>query len=204
MVELNLPEPSSELMNAITSSAPAPLGALDQSSNFDSLFSRVSIYQIKNPKLNNVNIAIGIYFTNEIIKTLGQQEYCKYFPGEDMVFSCLFLRNTRPGIPASLPPHSDKKRLSGLQFPINSGGPNVRTVFYNKFESYNDLNGGDEIYDNLTVDKEYPLNDSKWYGLDTVQYHSVEHIETDRILLSISLINISLPELKKKYNDLII
>ena len=199
MIELNLPPPSTELMDAIKYYAPIkePNPLAVQS---------VPLFKKLNPELEN--IAIGIYFGNPVITEIAEREFNHFFPGENFNYSCSVIKNTNPGVPTCLPPHSDKGRLCGLHFVVDSGGPNVRTVFYDQYRPYTIEDNSTPPrylpYRELKIKDIYAINDPKWTCIDTVQYHSVEHIDHDRILFAISFFELSMFDIKEKYSHLVV
>ena len=91
----------------------------------------------------------------------------------------------------------------GINFYIDLGGDNVSTVFYDKHDPEDDLVGGHNArYEDLTKVSEHFCNDSTWYVFDTRQYHSVENIESTRVMLTISLRGVNAKDIHKVMKNL--
>lgn len=135
----------------------------------------------------NVNCAAGDFFTHPLINAIAKSEFQSYFNCE--IYPTLgIIKNTETNLLASYPPHTDRVRAVGINFYIDLGGSNVETVFYDKHDDPNDKIGGNVCsYNDVKEISKYSFNAFEWYLLDTRQYHSVENIETNRIILSLSL-----------------
>jgi hypothetical protein len=102
-----------------------------------------------------------------------------------------------------LPPHADRARSLALNYYLELGGNDVRTVFYDQTAptfheatnfSYQQVNQIDQ-----------QVFDSAWYAYDVNQVHSVENIEGNRfiLILLISAPYYQLDNLITDYPDLI-
>jgi hypothetical protein len=190
ITEINLPKPSEKLINLIKQVA------AERPTNFAGQASHVAI---QNP---NINCAAGDFFDNPEVTKLTLSEYQRYFYNNITPLVGV-LRNTNPDRPASYAPHSDRVRNVGINFYIDLGGENVSTVFYDKHDPADDLVGGHNArYEDLNKVSESVCNTEGWYVFDTRQYHSVENIETSRIMLTISLRGVSAKDVRNVMKNL--
>ena len=94
-----------------------------------------------------------------------------------------------------------------MNYYFELGGDNVRTVFYKQKQSdvYPDdpTVGSTADYEMLDVHGEYATHTNEWYALNVGHYHSVENIETTRIILSIGMPMLSFDQFKMKYDHLL-
>lgn len=148
------------------------------------------------------NGAACIYHQTPEITELAKQQYSEYFD-EPFEFAVINLKNLDPSRLAYYPPHTDMLRNTTLNYVIDPGGKDVVTVAYTDSTPYDDPAGYMTNYSSKTVERIYKLNEQRWYGVDVKKYHSVERIEHDRFMLSLSFIKTTLDELKAKYPDLI-
>lgn len=176
MLTLNLPIPSNKLIKMIREVAEARTIDL----------SVVSWHQQQQPE--GINCAFGDFFTEKSISSHIRSEYQHFFK-VDMIPIIGIIKNTK-SVPASYAPHSDRVRHVAINFYIDTGGDDVRTVFYDKTDSIDDLLGGHVLsYDNLPdITHQLTFESNKWYLLPTRQYHSVENIEHTRLILSLTYI----------------
>jgi hypothetical protein len=181
---LNLPKPSNELITLIKSIADV------RETNWGSKSAHEAILG------NHVNCAAGDFFEHPSVTTLALLEYDRFFPGKKITPMIGLIRNTKTESTSSYGPHSDRVRTVGINFYIDLGGENVSTVFYDKFDPLDDLVGGhNATYNELTAVEEVFFKNDIWYAFNTKQYHSVENIETTRIMLTLSMVNIPIKNL---------
>ena len=186
--EIDLPKPSKKLAALIKAVAAR------RPTNFGGQAVHIAVQS------DGVNCAAGEFFAHPEVSKLALFEYQSYFYN-NLIPMIGLLRNTRTDVPASYAPHSDRIRHVGINFYIDLGGSNVSTVFYDKYDPEDDLQGGHNArYENLTKVAEHYCNDSTWYMFNTRQYHSVENIETTRVMLSLSLINIDAKDIQLNLN----
>jgi hypothetical protein len=188
--EINLPKPSEKLINLIKTVA------ADRPTNIGGKAVHDAIQE------SYRNNAAGEFFRTEEITQLALSEYQHYFYNNVIPMIGL-LRNTRTDQLAGYAPHSDRIRNVAINFYIDLGGSNVSTVFYDKYDPEDDLVGGyNAKYEDLNKVGEYFCNDSTWYVFNSRQYHSVENIETTRVMLSLSLIGINAEDIHKVMKNL--
>jgi len=99
-------------------------------------------------------------------------------------------------------PYYDYRNIT-LNYYLKQGGNNVETVFYTEEQVDNLSQGLTQDHQNLTVLNKFLLNEDCWYLLDTKRFHSVENIETERRILSLSF-DITYTEFLKEYNHLLL
>jgi hypothetical protein len=99
------------------------------------------------------------------------------------------LRNTKdPSNLACYPIHCDRVRTIAINYYIDLGGSNVETSFYNEYNDPSDIVGGYVLpYSKHKPISKYQTDKDTWYFFNTKQYHSVENIETTRIILSCTM-----------------
>lgn len=134
---------------------------------------------------SHINCAMGDFFTDNTLKKIASNEYKKFFNVE-MIPIVGVIKNIKD-VPASYPPHTDRFRSVALNYYLELGGHNVETVYYDKNEDENDTVGGNVIsYSTLpSVSSVIKFDTEQWYMLPSRQYHSVENIETIRIMFSL-------------------
>lgn len=88
----------------------------------------------------------------------------------------------------TLPPHIDPGRTYGFNYVIEPGGANVITKSYEPREkNIKDLGLGVPIsYNDIICVQEELCSKNKWYSLRVDQVHSVEGLESMRIILNYS------------------
>ncbi len=124
----------------------------------------------------------GIYIKNTVSKEL--EEWCRnniIKEWGDIGFSCI----NGP----CLGPHMDQYRLYTLQYIIDTGGPEVDTVFYDAAHDKVKMLPRFKFncYDDLVATDSYRVTSDTWCLIDGRNIHSVENIKTQRIALQISL-----------------
>jgi hypothetical protein len=136
---------------------------------------------------------------DEILNNLIDLEYQKYFKHK-IVPSLAIIKNVEDRI-ACWPPHSDRTRICALHFYIEEGGENVQTVFYDKLDNYKSGPGTGKIfpYKNLIIDKVYHATMNEWQAFNVRQVHSIENIETTRLILNLSFLDINFFDLVENY-----
>ena len=137
--------------------------------------------------INNVNIVSGSFIYKENLLLQINEEYQSFFKHK-LNSTVGVLENVEPnnlnlGV---YPIHSDKVRHVAMNYFFDLGGSNVETVFYDKFDDLSDTIGGHVLpYGALSPVKNYITETNTWYCFNTKQYHSVENIQTKRIILSV-------------------
>lgn len=86
-------------------------------------------------------------------------------------------------------PHMDRTRFYTLQYVIDTGGPAVDTVFYEANTERLEIEPRLRFksYDDLFETARFRATNHSWWLIDGRQIHSVENIQTTRILLQIGL-----------------
>jgi hypothetical protein len=120
--------------------------------------------------------------------------------------SYVFVLRNKNNIPADFPPHFDAHRKFSLNYIVETGGNNVQTSFYDLQRSENDieLKPKNIPYENLIKTNKYVLSQNKWYLSNTQICHSVENIDSLRIILFILFEeNESFESFKNNYSKLL-
>lgn len=101
------------------------------------------------------------------------------------------LRNTySDGQTACTPPHCDRVRRVAVNYLLAAGGSNVQTVLYKTGRTNIDrTKAQDARYEDLEVDYQVRIPEQAWHAYNVQYYHSVENIETTRLLFSLVLDN---------------
>lgn len=129
-----------------------------------------------------VNSALH-YFDRSLLEEQTQQEYGKFF---NVPITGLIgvMKNTQL-LPACMPPHVDRKRGVALNYYLETGGNNVDTVFYDAIKD-TDIDGAVNYhYDSVSKFGQYRFQKNQWYAYEVSRCHSVENIETSRIIFAI-------------------
>lgn len=115
------------------------------------------------------------------------------------------LSNTQEYSFASSPPHCDRLRYVAINYLLQAGGNNVQTCIYKQPRKLDDLSAAEnERYENLEINAKICIPEKKWHAYDVQFYHSVERIETSRLLLSILVnSNPTVEIFKQKYYALL-
>lgn len=173
--KLSLPKPSEQLMSFVRRYAEM------EPINYSSLKWHNNIQN------NEVNCAAGSFFSVPIITILAKREYQKYFT-KNIIPVVGRITNTDPINVASYPPHIDKQRAIAINFYIDLGGDNVETIFYDTVDPNEIKHEGKVLpYNKVRPTNKFCLPKDNWYILDVTKFHSVENIETSRIILTISI-----------------
>jgi len=192
--KLNLPTPSVHL-----------LGIIDQEiTKFQNTIKNRLDYYSRSKMVNNINSVFQLYNTHNtgIVKELVDLEYAKFFD-TPLHPTLISFQNMHPHRVACFPPHTDHYRNITLNYYIKQGGNNVETVFYNEQQT-KDLNQGlDKKHNDLTIAGKFSLTEDCWYLLDAKRFHSVENIQTDRRILTLSF-SIVYDDFIKKYSQLLL
>jgi hypothetical protein len=182
--KIDLPNPSNELITQVKKYAvEAPIN-----------YSSVEWHKtIQNGK---VNCASGYFFTQPSVTELALTEFAGFFTTKITPMIGV-LSNINDRSVASYPPHTDRTRTMTLNYYIDLGGENVSTVFYTKKDD-TILEPDFKVFTYEQVDPICSLNLSSniWYALNVQKIHSVENINTTRIMLALSLYDCDFNDLK--------
>jgi hypothetical protein len=111
-------------------------------------------------------------------------QYRKYFSKPVRPAIIMFSNKSKDHKFASLVPHCDINRTFSLNYLIKPGGDNVVTTFFKESRENPDLEAIQFLHPSkLTLVGTYMQEPNSWAMLDVQQYHGVENIENDRILL---------------------
>ena len=172
---LNLPPPSISLQQQ----------SVDLVSNWK--YNKSAIDNIQNLVFGSdaINIVLAGQITDDTITQLVQDQYQQYFDVK-LGATLSFFKNER-SYPGCLPPHIHSVRTLALNFYIVTGGNSVATTLFkfkhmqpnSKFFDY-------YHYDDLEFQDHVICNNPTWYAFESSKPHSVENIESTRILLAIT------------------
>jgi len=195
ILELNLPGPSNQLLSAIMRCASeAPLDT-QLKKNHERLQS------------NTVN-AVSRQFEkdDEEVIRLAREQYQPFFDEEFFPVIGILTNVDQYEKYACWPPHSDRERIFGLNWYIEEGGDNVSTVFYKQMWDHEVGAGTGKIwkYSEVELDQSIHFEINKWYALSVRRAHSIEKIETRRLLFSLSFYNMIFDDFKEKYKKYIV
>lgn len=190
MLRLNLPGPSSDLLAALSST-------IDQE-----LPNYTPGYNYLRP-----NVADGAYFGKDVID-VGKKEYQHLFDEDINIFAMMirpepWVVTSTDYITSYYRPHSDAHRKLGLNYILESGGEHVTTTMYTKVDNSDSQLASVCDYEDVTPLRSYKLQENVWYGLEANRYHSVDNIQTPRLLLTISFAELSYTDFIIKYSHLI-
>lgn len=189
-VELNLPKPNDSLMSAITRCVnEAPLDTLNKG----------NLERFQNYTVNVISRQFEK--DDEEVINLAREQYQSFF--EEEFFPVLgILTNVNPNEKyACWPPHSDRERIMAMNWYLEEGGEHVPTVYYKQQWDHIPGPGTGRAWKYSEVDLDRPVHFEvgKWYALNVRQAHSIEKIESRRVLFTLSFYNITFEEFKSKY-----
>lgn len=150
----------------------------------------------------DINAAGCLYYTDNTLTYLLRKEFGHLFT-ENFKGQLLQFKNLQSGNIASYPPHTDIGKVLNLNYVLDTGGPNVNTVFYETDNYVNSLEGMTCPYKNLTINDILYTKQDHWYLLDVKNIHSVESIETCRTIICLGFTSISYTDFILKYNNLV-
>ena len=151
-----------------------------------------SINWLENFHNNNIKAVSQIYARESAIlsKSLQdkiRQQYQHYFSAPITPIFGVFENVYKDNL-AECPPHCDRHRRLAINYIITSGGSNVLTCFYHNRRINQNLEVAENaLHDNISLNFKVRLPDQVWHTYDVQTYHSVENIETKRIILSLYL-----------------
>lgn len=195
IVQLNLPLPSQLLSDAITRSAlSAPINP-DNKRWSD---------QFHNNKINSALQLFG-YVDNSVVQQI-ITEYQNFFSKHQIIPYINIMQNNIDE-PACIPPHSDRGRKLAINCYIHLGGDQVETVFYKNKVATKENSATNFLYANTGGIERKEIFSIGWYAYEVNRIHSVENIETTRIMFAINFAghetSYNLEQLIKDYPDLI-
>jgi hypothetical protein len=189
ITELCIPKPSPELLQNVYRVAEAAELELPLKAMHD---------KIQNYTRNSVSRK---FIENDAeIARLAAIEYAPLFD-EKIIPAVGIVKNIQTEKYACWPPHADRVRIFALNFYVEPGGENVRTIMYDRHSNFYPGPGTGEIYqyESLKVEAEFQLKNREWYALSVRQAHSVEDIESTRIIFTLSFWDINYHQFLAKY-----
>jgi len=172
LVTLNLPSPKLELLTYV-----------EKKLN-DFVFTERKLSWCQQVYGKNNLYADYEYYTDETIVTLIKNQFQKHFSFSiNNVF--LILMNSHDRQPRVMPPHTDKLRMTAINFYTRLGGNSTNFILYDKY-GLNDINNSDLLrYDQLRVQSKHNLKEETWYGFNSKQFHSIENVTSKRLCIGL-------------------
>jgi hypothetical protein len=170
--ELDLPQPSEQLIEAIQKFAATVKPDPDDKPWLDA------------SQGNTVNSVESIFARAEPLDYLLQQEYGQYFTDTN-IFAVVGVMQNLDLTLACLPPHIDQKRALAINYYVELGGANVVTSFYDVKEPTLSDAARNYRYNEVSKTGHYKFKSNQWYAFDAAQCHSIENIETKRLIIMI-------------------
>jgi len=129
---------------------------------------------------------------------------CKYFPNEKIHYTLGKIEAVANTISIT-PPHCDRGRFLACNFILQTGGDDVKTVFYNYERNEDNLQTAINLKENdLEPRSSAVFEPNCWYVFNAQQAHGVKNITGSRYLLSILFeSNIKYKEFVTKYKHLL-
>lgn len=190
ITKLNLPKPSKNIIDRVFELSETADLEIELKNKHDS---------IQNFTKNSVSRK---FIENDyIIQELAQKEYSNFFD-EKIIPAVGIIKNIQKEKYACWPPHSDRVRIFALNYYIQEGGEYVTTVTYNTIDNHIAGTGTGKIYryEDLEIDTVYHTEMNSWYALSVRQAHSIENIETTRLIFTLSFWDITYDKFIEKYN----
>jgi hypothetical protein len=177
VIRINLPRPSGNLISTVKQFADSFVCDPDKKRWLDEFHH------------NKINSVLHHFDSPNFLTQLIRQEYQQFFP-HHVIGGMMGIMKNAKDTPACLPPHCDRSRAVGLNYFIDLGGNDVKTVFYDRVETIVGV-GINIPYEEITPVEEHQFEQS-WYCYNVNRCHSVENIESTRLFIAIRLVR---PEL---------
>lgn len=134
--------------------------------------------------------------------------FCEFYPyiKEKFISNILIFKNTDPNRLSYFPPHIDATSTLSLNYIISEGGVNTLTTMYN-MDSPKSTKARDiqmTSYEDLDLSFSVKTLKNNWYATDIQNYHSVDNIETQRTILTMTFDHINYSYFKKKCSNIIV
>jgi hypothetical protein len=171
-LELNLPMPSATLIQQINEF----VGGLEKDAS--SKHRQEELYH------HSINSVVHNFSTPQWLTQSIRQEYQDILP-KHQLFGVLSVLENHTQQPACLAPHIDKSRAVGINCFLELGGSNVRTVWYDIERPI--IGQSYQIAYDQVKELQHHVVDRGWYCFNTKRCHSVENIETRRVMMMIRL-----------------
>ena len=159
---------------------------------------------------HTLKAASQVYARNDAVLPIKLQEkivaqYQQYFKSK-VVPIIGVIENAYDAETAQSPPHCDRLRQTAINYIINTGGNNVLTCFYHNSRRHHGLDQAEnDQAKNLNLDFKLRLTEEVWHSYNVQKYHSVENIQTKRIVLSLYLENnLTFDQFNQEYQHLFV
>ena len=173
VIQINLPKPSINLISTVKQFAESYTCDPDKKRWLDEWHG------------NEINSVLHHFDSPDWLTKLIQKEYEIFF-SDHCVGGMLGIMKNAKDTPACLPPHCDRSRAVGLNYFIELGGNDVKTVFYDRTETITGVSTNIP-YKEITPIEEHQFKQS-WYCCNVNRCHSVENIESTRLWIAIRLV----------------
>ena len=130
--------------------------------------------------------------------------YEQYFPNEDIWYTIGKIQAYNKSN-STIPPHCDRGRQTAINFILETGGSNVKTVFYNYIRTDNDLSSAVNLtVDKLEIESLCIMQHNSWYTFNAQQAHGVKDVLGTRLIFSVVLgSNLNFNSFLSKYQHLL-
>jgi hypothetical protein len=136
---------------------------------------------------NECNIVKSTILYSHLLVSMIREQYGPFLRYHILNPYIVVFENTNPSCSAYYVPHTDPKRMTAFNYYLDYGGDSATLSTYNECDWNEEPKVKD--WEDLTLLKQYQLNTSNWYCFDTKRFHSVDNIQTKRILISMSPMN---------------
>ena len=152
---------------------------------------------------DKINSALHKFCALPELDQLLRDQYQSYFPKHRIDCWAGIMRSAN-GEPACLPPHADRGRTLAINYVVDHGGDLVSTIFYD--QTMDVTNQSTNLrYEEVQV-VEHHVFGSTWMAYNVNRCHSVERIQSTRLVMIIRLEadnNYDLDDLRQDYPDLL-
>lgn len=139
------------------------------------------------------NMVKTVSLISPVLTSMLRAQYGSLFKNHILNPFVLISENTNPSSPGYLAPHTDQRSMIAINYCLHRGGDNAMFSVYNEREENYEVRTVVKDWTDLTILQQYQVKTGDWYSLDTKRFHSVENIETTRIILSMRLMNAARP-----------
>ena len=198
-VELNLPAPSSSIIEQINNWANTVQFNADNKRWLE--------------EFHNGAITAPLHLLGVKDKNITEQmilEFQKFFPKHRITSTVCIMKNI-DNTPSCMPPHIDRGRALAINYFVDLGGDQVETIFYNFKKSVKDSESSNIQFDQTGGVNTKTVFTRGWHAFAADQCHAVDNIITTRIFTTIRIltsdaeteVNYNLDCLIKDYPELI-
>jgi hypothetical protein len=183
----NLPKPSDDILQFLTEMTSTDMSRKKYDLQFN--FNGVSELSQQCDR----NIITPVFLISPLLTSMLRAQYGSFFKNHIINPFVIILENTNPTSLGFLPPHYDERSMIALNYCLRRGGDNAKFSVYNEREENYEVKYVVKDWADLTPTQQYSVKTGDWYSFDTKRFHSIDNIETTRILLTMRLMNATLP-----------